>query len=135
MNRFVGFVLRCLVGAVFVFAGALKIFDPAGFAMDIANYRLMPHELINLVAIILPWLELVTGLMLVMGFWVRANALIIAGLTIVFLIAISQALVRGLDVTCGCFGTVAASEVGVKNLLIDLALLLMAAWLAWRARE
>lgn len=135
MSGLVQLVLRWLLGAVFVFAGALKIFDPASFATDISHYRLLPLGLVNLTAIVLPWLELVSGLMLVMGFWVRANAMIIAVLTSGFFIAITQALVRGLDVSCGCFGTVSASKVGVTNLAIDLVLLLMAGWMAWRGRD
>ncbi len=133
--RLVNFILRLVVGGVFVFAAVLKIFDPATFAADIGNYRLLPRALLYPTAILLPWVELGAGLLLALGIWRRASALVIAALCLVFLIAISQALARGLDVHCGCFGTVAAGPVGLRNLLIDLALLLMAGWLAWKQRE
>jgi len=133
--RLIHFILRLVVGGVFVFAAVLKILDPAMFATDIANYRLLPRALVHPVAILLPWVELGAGLMLVLGVWRRASALVISILCFVFLIAIGQALARGLDVHCGCFGTVSAGPIGWRNLLIDLALLLMAGWLTARQKE
>ena len=133
--RLLNFLLRLIVGGVFVFAAVIKIFDPLAFAADIGNYRLMPRELLHPVAILLPWVELGAGLLLVLGFWRRASALIITVLCVVFLVAIGQALARGLDIHCGCFGTVAAGRVGLRNLLIDGALLVMAGWLTWKQKE
>jgi len=129
------FVLRLVVGGIFVAAGVLKIAEPAGFAGDIGNYRLLPHELVNLLAIVLPWIEVAAGLLLVLGIWKRASALTITVLMIVFLAAIGQALARGLDVRCGCFGTVEARKVGVVAMGQDFLLFLVAAWLAWREKD
>jgi uncharacterized membrane protein YphA (DoxX/SURF4 family) len=131
----VNLVLRLLVGGVFVAAGVLKILHPLGFANDIGNYRVLPHELLNLLAITLPWIEVAAGLLLAFGIWRRASALIITVLMIVFLAAIGQALARGLDVRCGCFGTVEARRVGVLALGQDFLLFLGAAWLAWREKD
>ena len=135
MNRSVNFVIRLVVGGLFVYAGAEKIFDPVSFAGDIVNYRLLPHTLTNLLAIVLPWVELLAGLMLILGIWVRASALVVAVLGLVFVVAITQALARGLDIRCGCFGTVEASKVGVTHLLLDFACLLSAIWLVWQADD
>ena len=135
MNRLIMLLVRWVVGGVFVFAGALKIFDPASFAVDAGNYRLLPHEWINLVAIVLPWIEFVAGIMLIIGVWIRASALTITVMMVVFLAAIGQALARGLDIRCGCFGTVEAGKVGVVELARDGVLLLMACWLVWRAKD
>jgi uncharacterized membrane protein YphA (DoxX/SURF4 family) len=133
--KLVNFILRLGVGGVFVVAGALKIWDPTAFAGDIANYRLLPHELINLLAITLPWIEVAAGLLLVLGIWKRASAVLITLMMIVFLVAIGQALARGLDIRCGCFGTVEARKVGVLAMGQDVLLFVVAAWLAWRERD
>ena len=128
-------ILRLIVGGVFIAAGVLKIIDPVTFAADIGNYRLLPHEVVNLMAITLPWIEVVAGLLLVLGIWNRASALILTLLMIVFLIAIGQALARGLDIRCGCFGTIEARKVGVLALGQDVALLAMAAWLTGHSKD
>jgi uncharacterized membrane protein YphA (DoxX/SURF4 family) len=128
-------VLRLLVGGAFVFAGALKIADPAKFAVDVGNYRLLPHEMINLVAILLPWIEITAGAFVLAGIWLRAAALVITSLTVVFFFAIVSALARGLDIECGCFGTVGGQQVGLVNLALDATLFSLAALLARRSRD
>ena len=133
LTRFLSFVLRLVVGGVFVYAGVLKILDPAQFANDVANYRLLPSALVNFVAITLPWVETVAGILMVMGFWLPGSALVITGLMGVFLVAIGQALMRGLDIQCGCFGTIRAGKIDAKTLVFDVALFVFAAWLYWRA--
>jgi putative oxidoreductase len=127
-------VLRLIVGGVFIAAGAVKIMEPAAFAADIGNYRLLPHEFINLLAITLPWIELGAGLLLVAGFWKHPSAVLIAAMMVVFLAAIGQAVARGLDVRCGCFGTVEARKVGFLALAQDVGLFAGALWLAWHYR-
>jgi uncharacterized membrane protein YphA (DoxX/SURF4 family) len=133
--KVVAWIVRVVVGGAFVVAGALKVLQPGTFAADIGNYRLLPHEAINLLAITLPWIEVVAGLLLVAGIWKRASVSLIVVMLIVFLIAIGQALARGLDVRCGCFGTVEARKVSLLALAEDTALLAMAAWLAWREKD
>ncbi len=133
--KIVSLILRLVVGGVFVVAGMLKVLQPATFAADIGNYRLLPHEAINLLAITLPWIEVGAGVLLALGVWKRASAAVITVMLIVFLVAIGQALARGLDVRCGCFGTVEARRVSVLALGEDVALLAMAAWVAWREKD
>jgi uncharacterized membrane protein YphA (DoxX/SURF4 family) len=133
--KVISFILRLGLGGVFVAAGALKIWDPTAFAADIGNYRLLPHEAINLLAITLPWIEVAAGLLLILGIWKRASALTITVLMIIFLAAIGQALARGLDIRCGCFGTVEARKVGVLAMGQDVLLFVVAAWLAWREKD
>lgn len=129
----INWLLRLLVGGAFVFAGALKIADPAQFALAVGNYRLVPHELINLVAILVPWVEVLAGLMVLTGIWLRAAALVISSLTVMFAVVIVSALARGLNIECGCFGTVGGKHVGLVNLVIDATLFCLSALLAWRA--
>jgi uncharacterized membrane protein YphA (DoxX/SURF4 family) len=98
-------LLRIALGAVFIVASLDKIKNPQSFAANIANYGLLPYQWINLVAIILPWIEITTGSLLVMGICTRANASLASGMLVVFSIAILQALLRNLDISCGCFST------------------------------
>jgi uncharacterized membrane protein YphA (DoxX/SURF4 family) len=97
--------LRIALGVVFIAASLDKIENPQSFADNIANYRVLPYKLINLVALTMPWLEIVTGFFLVLGIWVRANAILVSGMLVVFSLAIIQALLRNLDISCGCFST------------------------------
>ena len=98
-------LLRIALGVVFVVASVDKIQNPQSFADNIAHYRMMPYQLINLVAMTLPWIEIVTGSLLVTGIWIRANAVVVSGMLVVFSLAIFQALLRDLDISCGCFST------------------------------
>ncbi|HTH49666.1 MAG TPA: MauE/DoxX family redox-associated membrane protein [Candidatus Limnocylindria bacterium] len=122
-------LLRLVVGGAFVFAGSMKIADPAKFVLDVENYRLVPHVFLNLVAILLPWIEVVTGLFVLAGVWLRAAALVITCLTLIFALIISSALARGLNIECGCFGTVGGKHIGLVNLGIDTTLFCLAALL------
>jgi len=97
-------VLRLLLGAFFVYASLDKIASPAGFARIVYQWQVAGPLPSNLAAVTLPWLELVAGLLLVIGVWRREAALVIALLLVVFLVAAGSVLARGIDVTnCGCF--------------------------------
>jgi uncharacterized membrane protein YphA (DoxX/SURF4 family) len=114
---------RLILATVFIGAGALKLRDPLAFANDVANYQLGP-ALAPLLAAALPALEIVVGLaLLVLGApWRRAAALCAAALMGMFTVAAGSAFARGLDVTCGCFGS-ASGAVGWLTLVRDVALL------------
>lgn len=103
-------LLRVALGLVFVVASLDKIQNPENFATNIANYRVLPYRLINLAAIVLPWLEIITGSLLLMGLWVRATAMLTCSMLLLFSLAIIQALLRDLDISCGCFATDPASH-------------------------
>jgi uncharacterized membrane protein YphA (DoxX/SURF4 family) len=97
---------RLILGVVFIYAGIDKIIHPAAFAEVIYNYQILPDYLINLTAIVLPWLELVVGLFLLLGLFREGSVFIVTGLMVVFLSAMIFNLARGLDIHCGCFSTV-----------------------------
>ena len=115
--------LKWIVAAIFIFAGISKILNPAAFARDIDNYRLLPYFLVSIMAIILPWLEVLCGIFLIFGRWKKGAAFILLFLTFIFMIAIGSAIARGLDITCGCFSmTTAGTRVGYTRLSQDIVL-------------
>lgn len=127
--------LRLLLGGAFVAAGALKVADPAQFALAVSHYRLAPEATVNLIAIFLPWIEIVSGFCVLAGIWRQAALNVITGLTVIFLFAILSALARGLNIECGCFGTIGGRHVGLVNLAIDVTLLVFAILLSTCFKE
>ncbi len=95
---------RIALGAIFAYAALAKVPDMAAFAADVANYRLLPAAAVPFLAASVVGVELLAGLALVAGVAARGAALVTAGLLGVFMVALSQALLRGIDLRCGCFG-------------------------------
>jgi uncharacterized membrane protein YphA (DoxX/SURF4 family) len=104
-NGWVDLALRWLLGGLFVLASAHKIMDPAAFAKIIFGYDLFPAAAINLIAIILPYIELTAGLALITGVYPRAAAVILGGLLLGFILAIGINAWRGHVFDCGCFAS------------------------------
>ncbi len=96
-------MVRIVLGAIFIYASMDKIANMPDFAKVILNYRILPVQLVNLLAIFLPWLEFVLGVFLITGKFERASLLVYSAMIVVFIIALSQAQIRGLDISCGCF--------------------------------
>lgn len=122
------------IGLAFAVAALGKLGDLRSFALQLHNFRVVPIPLENLFALSLPWIELVAALALVLGIQARAGALVAAGLMAVFTVAVASALVRGLDIECGCFGTGDASRVGLVKVAQNLGMLALAAVGSLRAR-
>ncbi|HXV76254.1 MAG TPA: MauE/DoxX family redox-associated membrane protein [Candidatus Polarisedimenticolaceae bacterium] len=114
------------IGVVLAWAGLAKIVDQAGFAAQVHNFKLVPIAVENLIAMTLPWVELVTAHALIFGVRARAGAVLASGLVGVFTLAVLAALARGMDIECGCFGTGDASRVGWIKLGQNLAMLAVA---------
>ncbi len=104
-NRWVFLLLRVLIGGIFIYAGFTKTQSPLQFADSIATFKVLPIGFINILAIGLPIFEIIAGMMLIAGWQLRAGALAILVLTTIFALALGQALIRGLEVDCGCFGS------------------------------
>jgi putative oxidoreductase len=102
--------IRVYLAGVFLMACYHKLLEPGSFAIDIATYQILPLSLVNLMAIILPWIELAAGTMLLLGYRTRAAALLISGMILMFTVAISIAVAKGLDMSCGCFASQGATE-------------------------
>ncbi len=126
-----GLATRLYLGVLFVTASWHKILHPEAFAVDIATYQLLPLWAINGFALTLPWLELVTGVMLIAGLRVQAAAALIMGMMVSFLIALGWALHLHLDMSCGCFasqGTANDDPISWRTVVRDSIWLLQAAY-------
>lgn len=98
------FALRLILGGIFIVAGGGKIGHAADFAAQIAGFRILPQAAIAPLALALPFLEVLLGGYLIVGLFTRASAWVAAALLLVFDGAIASAVVRGMSVSCGCFG-------------------------------
>jgi hypothetical protein len=104
VNRPLLVALRWALGALFLWAAITKLPDMNAFAQDVANYRVLPAVLVPYVAAAVVGIEIVAGLALVTGFAVKPAATVLAGLLVGFIAFLVQALLRGIDLRCGCFG-------------------------------
>jgi putative oxidoreductase len=96
--------VRIALGALFVFAGATKVYDPGAFAIEIQRYNLIPWLPGALASVYLPWLEILAGMLLVLKRFERGALFLITCLLLVFSFALASATFRGLSIDCGCFG-------------------------------
>lgn len=99
-----GLAARLLVGGVFLVAGALKLPDPASSVANVRAYQLLPGWLVAPVGQLLPILEVVVGLLLILGLLTRSAAVVAGVLLVVFIAGIVSVWARGLSIDCGCFG-------------------------------
>ena len=102
-NAYIGLLARIVLGALFIVASIDKLSDPIAFAASIGAYKLLPHTITFVIATVLPWMEFICGACLVLGLLRRGAGLLLFGLLVVFTVAVIAALVRGLDISCGCF--------------------------------
>lgn len=123
-------VVRCAqvaLGILLAWAALAKLGDIPALARDIHGFRLLHPAGDNLVAIVLPWIELTAAASLVLGIRPRAGAFAALGLLLLFTTAVALAVIRGLDIECGCFGTVGAIRTGGAKLAENLGMLALAA--------
>ncbi|MCP4106511.1 MAG: DoxX family membrane protein [Desulfobacteraceae bacterium] len=118
-NNWAELAARWFLGITFIYASYHKITDPASFAKIIYGYGLVPGFLINLLAIVLPFLELVSGAALIIGVYPRSAAIIVNGMLFVFIVALSVNLIRGHEFDCGCF-SFGKTESGAQLLMRDI---------------
>jgi putative oxidoreductase len=104
-NHWIWLVARLLLGSIFIYASYHKIIAPDEFAKIVNGYDLFPSETINLIAITIPFIELISGIALIIGIYTRPAAIIIIGMLAAFVIAISINIIRGHEFDCGCFSS------------------------------
>jgi hypothetical protein len=127
-------LIRVGIGGMFIFASIFKIADPKGFAVLIAQYQFLPHNLVNLWAVVLPCIEIGFGFALILTPYVKECTLVILAMFASFIIALVWALALDLGITCGCFQISGAqSKTEAWTVLIrDLVLLVPTTWLLTR---
>jgi len=120
---YIGLCLRAVLGVVFLVAAIGKISDPLAFLSEIHNYDMLPDFLERILALWIPWMEMVSAVLLLFGSRVRANAGIISLLLIIFTMGVAIAWGRGLEINCGCFGDMAEQKVGLAKIIENTLLL------------
>jgi uncharacterized membrane protein YphA (DoxX/SURF4 family) len=122
-QRLVWRILALLVGALFVYAGAIKAWDPVGFAGDILNYHILPWPVSARLAFYLPWLEIICGLALIFRRLYSGALVLVLMLMLVFVGVTIAAKARGIDISCGCFGHVSDQLSFAWHLVLNFAIL------------
>ena len=122
-KSFIWRIVDVIVGGIFIYAGVIKMLDPVQFANDIDNYKTLPWFFSVRLAFYLPWLEIFCGLAVVFRFLYRGGLSILTALIALFIAATVAAKVRGLDITCGCFGHASKNWSFPQHMAIDLAIL------------
>ncbi len=129
-NDYVALIIRLIIGVMFIYASYDKITTPAEFARIIYNYHLLPGELVNLAALIMPWMELICGIALIAGIYRRGSIVIINLMLVIFAVAIAINLIRGVNLECGCFSVSSRAKSNALELLLrDIGLLILGVYL------
>lgn len=129
-NDYLNIAARVFLGFLFIFASVDKVANPEAFSASIANYKLLSPLFISLAATLFPWVELLSGLALVFGIFPRGSAFLLSSLLIIFTAAVLSALVRGLDISCGCFSQdPAVGKVGWIKILENVGLIVLTTFL------
>jgi len=125
-------ICRLFLAAIFLLASVPKIIAPQEFAVAVYRYQLLPDDAINLAAIFLPWIELVAAITILIPRTSAASAAIFFGMLVVFTVAISIDLIRGIDISCGCFTLDAdAGPIGWWEVVRDVGFLAVAGFVLW----
>lgn len=138
ITRWIGLIARLILGGVLFVAGALKIGTPLASARAVQAYQIFPFDVAAVIGYALPVVEVVLGLLLILGLFTRISAVLGTLIMVAFIAGIASAWVRGLSIDCGCFGggglvDPSETQYGV-DIARDVAFALCGAWLIWRPR-
>jgi len=123
-NKYFGSAVRIILGALFVYSSLDKIANTAEFAKIVHNYHLLPEFAVNLFAMALPWTELLTGVLLITGKYTKGALLLYSFMLCIFMIALLQAAIRGININCGCFSVRAGEDSNIwLRVFLDLIML------------
>lgn len=125
------FLIKLILGITFVYAGYHKITDPAGFAKILYGYAIFPGFSINILAISIPFIELIAGFCLIFNILSRPALLLVNTLLLIFILMIGFNLLRGHQFDCGCFSFSSHPQTisNIYLLIRDLLLLLSGIYL------
>ncbi|MEQ1858356.1 MAG: MauE/DoxX family redox-associated membrane protein [Chthoniobacteraceae bacterium] len=127
--------LRLLLGGLLAYAGIVKVADIEQFFRDVHAFNLTRWDVSMILAVFLPWLEIVTGFALIARTFYRGAVALSGVMTVVFIGAIASAWWRGIDLTCGCFGRAVNQTDFPRHLALNGAMLAAVVWLAWLERR
>lgn len=132
--------LACvLIAGIFLYAAWAKVVDPNGFIYDLRHYRLFPDWTLHPMALMVPWWEAFAALALLVPTWRRAGSVLTGLMGAAFFVSVSQALYRGLSISCGCFGHGEdAARAGMQTLALDLLIVVLSIYIyraAGRSRQ
>jgi uncharacterized membrane protein YphA (DoxX/SURF4 family) len=130
-------IVRIVLGAIFLYAGALKAADTNAFAGSIEAYRMLPYFGNYLAAAVLPWVEILCGFLLVTGWRARAGATLTILLNLLFIVAMLSAVARGLEIDCGCFrqGAKDPPMLAIGRDILFVAMAALVLWQDWRVSK
>lgn len=138
MLRWFGLLARLITGGVWLYAGLLKVGDPAASVAAVRAYQLLPYDLAETVGRILPMLEVVLGACLIAGLLTRFSGALSALLQVAFIVGIASVWARGIAIDCGCFGDGGPDPDAFSQypweIARDLGLLALSLFLVWRPR-
>lgn len=131
--------LRLALGGLFCLAAVSKLQDPQSFADAVKAFKVLDQtthaHLITTATFVIPWVELIAGIMLILGLWTRAAALTLGLALAAFIAGLVSVIARGLDAKCSCFGNLnlfCPEAVGWCQVVRNSLMLLPAAYLTWR---
>lgn len=125
-NKYIQIIARLVLGVLFLLVGFGKIDHAVSFANEIGNYDMLPDLYVNISAIVLPWIEVILGLMLIVGYKIKTSALLTGGLLVVFVVAVASAFARGLNIDCGCYSQYVSQKVGWSKIIENSILTILA---------
>ncbi|MCY7396013.1 MAG: DoxX family membrane protein [Nocardioides sp.] len=138
MKAWSGLVARLVVGAVWIWAGAIKLPDPAASVQAVRAYQLLPSSIVATVGQLLPVVEVVIGVCLVLGVLTRGAGVLSSLLLVAFVVGVASVWARGIEIDCGCFGgggaRAGAAAAYPWEIARDVALLALSAYVAWLPR-
>jgi len=133
-NEFNILTARIFLGSILLVACIDKIADPAAFARSIEDYRILSGPIVTIVATILPWAELICGMTIIFGVLIPGSALLAGSMLVVFTLAVFSGLLRGLDISCGCFSQdPEAAHIGWLKVGENVVLIAISAYLYFSA--
>ena len=119
-------IVRYSLGCLFLYSALPKIRQPYDFLSSVYQYEMLGPKAGMVVAMVLPWFELVVGICLLGGIFVSGALLAVAAMGAMFTCGIAMALYRGLNITCGCFGASSGDKINFLTLIRAAVILLVA---------
>ena len=123
VRNLLSLLARLALAPIFLYAGVQKLGDPEAFATVIGRYHILPSSLLHIAALFIPWLEIVLGVSLALGIFTRSSGVLSSLLCGSFAAAVSSAVLRGIDIDCGCFS--GASKVSWYHVAVNVLMLLL----------